>query len=85
MSTISHQQSERLRQVFCRILEMPADTHADALHRCRIQSWDSLTQVSLVTEIETELNTLFEAGEYAQIVSYDAALRILEAKALPQP
>lgn len=75
-------QLEKLRLIFCQTLNLSSDAKPEQLHRCSVQSWDSLAQVSLVSAIETEFNLLLEPEEFALIVSYDAAVKLLGTKSI---
>jgi acyl carrier protein len=72
--------TERLFDIFIAVLGLPAQTDPLSLRRSAVAPWDSLVQITLVSQIESEFGFQFDADEYATIVSYEAAAGLLKNK-----
>jgi acyl carrier protein len=69
---------ERLRTVFRKSLELPADYAVDDLAYRQIEKWDSLAHMSLVAAIEDEFDVLLDTDDVIDLSSFGKAREILE-------
>lgn len=69
---------DRLRDVFRRSLELPADYPVDDLTYRSIPKWDSLAHMSLVAAIEDEFGVMIETDDVIDMSSFAKAREILE-------
>jgi acyl carrier protein len=69
---------ERLRTVFRKSLELPADYPVDNLAYREIDKWDSLAHMSLVAGIEDEFDVLLDTDDVIDLSSFAKAREILE-------
>jgi len=72
---------EKLHEIFNMILELdgsiPLD-QLDQLDQANHEKWNSLTQVLLITAIESEFHISIEVSEYENFISYSAIKSLLE-------
>ncbi|MER7362092.1 acyl carrier protein [Nonomuraea wenchangensis] len=69
---------DRLRAVFRRSLNLPADAPVDDLEYRAIQQWDSLAHMALVAAMEDEFSIMIDTNEMIDMSSFAAAAELLE-------
>lgn len=74
--------SARLQGVFRTVLDLPADCDVTLIRQDSEPRWDSLSHVSLVVAIESELGVAIDAADALRMTSYEEARRVLEEMGL---
>jgi len=70
----------RIKQVMADILDLSADSIDESTAMERIDSWDSLTHVTLCLAFEQEFHVSFEVSEIESMLSYTDFVEVLEKK-----
>jgi acyl carrier protein len=68
---------DRLRDVFRKSLELPADAQVDSLTYRGIEAWDSLAHMSLVATLEDEFDVMIDTDDVIDMSSFGRAREIL--------
>ena len=68
---------ERLREVFRKSLELPADYPVDGLEYRGVDKWDSLAHMSLVAALEDEFGVMIDTDDVIDMSSFAKAREIL--------
>ena len=76
------QTSNRLRDIFRAVFELPGDLDVTSLDQTNSPRWDSLDHVSLVTAIESEFGISLDAADQFRMTSYAGTAILLEEKGL---
>ena len=71
---------EKLDKIIGRVLKVHVEELSDDLTMARLQSWDSLQHMELITEIEQQFEILFTGDEIADLVSIGAIRSLVQAK-----
>jgi acyl carrier protein len=68
---------ERLREVFRKSLELPADFDVDNLQYRGVEKWDSLAHMSLIAALEDEFDIMIDTEDVIDMSSFGKAREIL--------
>jgi acyl carrier protein len=68
---------EKYNDVFCKIFEVPASDLNEEFSVNTIDKWDSITQLSLVSEIEDQFDIMLDANDILNFRSYQEGKEIL--------
>jgi acyl carrier protein len=68
---------ERLRGVFRKSLELPADFEVDSLEYRGVDKWDSLAHMSLIAALEDEFDIMIDTDDVIDLSSFAKAREIL--------
>ena len=69
--------TDRLREVFRKSLELPPDEFVDDLEYRGIQKWDSLAHMSLVAGIEDAFDIMIDTDDVIALSSFAKAREII--------
>lgn len=69
---------ERILNVLKNVLELSSADTTICTKDC--EAWDSMAQLNIIVELETEFDVSFEPEEIADMISYDAIKTMLEKK-----
>jgi acyl carrier protein len=69
---------DRLRAVFRRALNLPADADVDDLEYRAIPQWDSLAHMALIAAMEDEFTVMIDTDEMIDMSSFAKAAELLE-------
>ncbi|HEX4814850.1 MAG TPA: acyl carrier protein [Nonomuraea sp.] len=69
---------DRLRAVFRRSLNLPADAAVDGLEYRAIPQWDSLAHMALIAAMEDEFSIMIDTDEMIDMSSFAKAAELLE-------
>ena len=69
---------ERILNVLKNVLELSSADTTICTKDC--EAWDSMAQLNIIVELETEFDVSVEAEEIAEMISYDAIKTMLEKK-----
>jgi acyl carrier protein len=70
----------QLKELFSRVFGIPADQVGDNLQRGKLEIWDSLNHLLLITEIEKEMNVKFTTDEVLSANTFKDIKDILAKK-----
>jgi acyl carrier protein len=70
----------QLKELFSRVFAIPADQVGDNLERGKLEVWDSLNHLLLITEIEKEMNVEFTTDEVLSANTFKDIKDILAKK-----
>lgn len=68
---------DRLRDVFRKALELPADAEVESLRYRGIEAWDSLAHMSLIAALEDEFDIMIDTDDVIDMSSFGKAREIL--------
>ena len=68
---------EKYNSAFVEVFALKTQDLSEKLSTDSIDNWDSIRQLSLVTELETRFDVLFDPEDIFGLTSYDAGLEIL--------
>ena len=68
---------DKLNKVFTEVFEVEKDQLGSDFNADNIDSWDSVTQVSLVNDLEEEFDIMIDSDDILEFRSYDKAKKIL--------
>ncbi len=66
--------------IFSEIFSTNVEMLNDEFKKENVDNWDSITQISLVDQIEEEFNVMFEPEEIIGLTSYNIGKEILRSK-----
>ena len=69
---------ERILDVLKNVLELSSADTTICTKKC--EAWDSMAQLNLMVELETEFDVSFEPEEIAEMISYHVIKAMLEKK-----
>ena len=69
---------DRILDVLKNVLELNSADTTICTKNC--EAWDSMAQLNIMVELETEFDVSFEPEEIAEMISYDAIKAMLENK-----
>lgn len=69
---------EKILNVLKSVLELKTVDKSISTANC--EAWDSMAQLNLVVELETEFDVSFEPEEIAEMVSFDSIKEMLAKK-----
>jgi acyl carrier protein len=70
---------DRLNKVFIEVFEVEKNKLGSDFSIDNVDNWDSITQLSLVSDIEDEFDIMIDSDDILDFKSYDAA-KIIIAK-----
>ena len=68
----------RLNKVFIEVFEVEKNKLGSDFSIDNVDNWDSITQLSLVSDIEDEFDIMIDSEDILDFKSYDAAKVIIE-------
>ncbi len=68
---------QKLDQIFITNLGVTADELNDDLNVLTADNWDSVMQLTLVSELEDTFDVMFDSDDVVELTSYTAAKEIL--------
>lgn len=68
---------EKYNQVFAAVFEVEESALGQDFSADTFDKWDSITQLSLATELEDSFDIMFEAEDLLQLRSYEGGKAIL--------
>lgn len=71
---------EKLRQAFADSLQVDPAQVTDSLNQESVENWDSLTMISLITELEAVFGVSFLVDELVELKSFSAAVEALKRR-----
>jgi acyl carrier protein len=71
---------KEVRQAFAKALDLPADTDIEALEIGQDPSWDSVSHMALVAELEERFGIALETDDMIDMSSYAKAIEILRRR-----
>jgi acyl carrier protein len=74
------QTTDKLKDIFQVILDLPLDTDFKRLRKLIEPRWDSLAQTSIIAAIESEFGVELELADMERISSFEAAQLLVEEK-----
>ena len=63
-----------LKNLLIEILEVEEDVQQNILNVDSIEKWDSLNQIIIISEIESQLNIQFDSEKISELTSFDLLL-----------
>ena len=69
---------EKVLEILKNLFELETVDETCSQNTC--EKWDSMGQLNLVVELESEFNVSFEPEEIAEIKSYEDIIRIIKSK-----
>jgi acyl carrier protein len=76
----NEQITDKLREIFQVILDLPPDADFMRLRRLVEPRWDSLAQTSIIAAMESEFGIELELADMERISSFEAALLLVDEK-----
>ncbi len=73
------EKSQRLKEVFAAILDLPLDQVGADLSSQSCEKWDSLNQIHLINAIEEEFGFTMDFEDQMRLLSFDVALEIVRS------
>jgi acyl carrier protein len=70
----------KYNNIFSEIFSTNVEMLNDEFKKENVDNWDSITQLSLVDQIEEEFNVMFEPEEIIGLTSYKIGKEILRSK-----
>ena len=74
--------NEKLKKVLADVFNLKENDINKDLTKDDVSSWDSLTQMDLVTTLENEFNIQLEMLEIVSLVSVRKIIEVLESKGI---
>lgn len=69
---------EKYNSVFAKVFNVPVERLGSDFTSEKVENWDSITQLSLVTALEDEFDVLFDTTEILEMKSYEKGKQALE-------
>lgn len=69
---------DKLKLIFLDVLDLPPDADLNAIRYGEIETWDSLSHMSLVGELEDQFNVMFDTDDVLAMSDLSVAIAILE-------
>ncbi len=69
---------EKVLEIMRTLFESETIDHSCSQRNC--DKWDSMAQLNLVVELESEFGVSLEPEEIAEMTSFDAIIRLLKGK-----
>jgi acyl carrier protein len=71
---------DQLRAIVARVFDIPQEKVTDQLERGKLEVWDSLNHLLLISEIEDELGVEFTTEEVLKINTYKDIREIISKR-----
>lgn len=68
---------QRYQKVFVNIFQMEEDTFNEKFTFASVEQWDSITHMSLITELEDEFDIMFDTEDILNYQSYENGKKLL--------
>lgn len=69
---------DKYNQIFAEIFEVESNVLNSEFHSDSVENWDSVTQLTLVNEIEDQFELMLDTDDILNFKSYDEGKRILD-------
>jgi acyl carrier protein len=76
----SEQISDKLREIFQVVLDLPPDMDLTQLRKLVEPQWDSLAQTTIIAAIEGEFGIELDSSDMERISSFEAAQLLVKEK-----
>lgn len=73
-------QNDKLKNVFVKVLGISPEMEVCSIVQKDLSSWDSLTHVKLIMELEKTFSVEFEMKDFEQLDSFDSILKVIQEK-----
>ena len=73
---------DKLKKIFARVLSIPESAVTDTLSPENTESWDSLSVIILLSEIEKGFGVTFTFDEVISVTDFDSACKLLASKGI---
>lgn len=77
---IEVEENRELRQLVARVFDIPVSEVTDQLERGKLEVWDSLNHLLLISEIEKEMGIEFTTDEVLEINTFKDVRKIVSKK-----
>ena len=71
---------DQLRAIVARVFDISPEKVADQLERGKLEAWDSLNHLLLISEIENEMGVQFTTEEVLEIKTFKDIREIMSKK-----
>jgi acyl carrier protein len=71
---------DRLKQIFSSVLQVPLESVNETLSPETAPSWDSLSAIILITEIEKEFKITFTFDEAMAVRNFSEVISLVQSK-----
>ncbi len=71
---------QRINQIILKVFNLKSDQLSDDLSIDKVESWDSLTHMDLVTSLEEEFGFEFSMDEIIQMTNVSSVYKIIQEK-----
>ena len=68
---------EKLNKIFCEVFSVEESALNSNFHKCTVDGWDSVRQLSLTSSVEDEFDIMLDAEDILEFTSYDNAKTVL--------
>lgn len=69
---------EKLEEIFCSLFQIEKKELSDELNPGKVEMWDSISHMALVSKLEEEFNINFTVGEINSMDSFGEIRKILK-------
>ena len=73
---------EKLKNIFATTLEIPVDSVGSGMSKDNTPTWDSLSEIMIVTEIEKAFQIKFSYDEAQSIKTFEDVVTLLSSKGI---
>ena len=73
---------EKLKNIFATTLEIPVDSVGPGMSKDNTPTWDSLSEIMIVTEIEKAFQIKFSYDEAQSIKTFEDVITLLSSKGI---
>ena len=69
---------DKYRKIFTEIFEVPEDTLGESFTFKNVEAWDSMTHLTLISELEAAFDVMFETTDILHFGGYLNGMEILK-------
>lgn len=69
---------EKFNEIFCEVFNVDASSLNDAFTAEAVEKWDSITQMSLINQLEDCFEIMFDIDDIIEFISYEKGKEILK-------